>query len=438
VARRILTLSLTAAAVLGMSGVAGARPDIIRLAHRFAGPPTGRQCMRAFGAPCYRPGQLQVAYDLRRLYRRGLDGRGRTIVIVDSFGSPTIRHDLAVFDRAFHLPDPQLQIDQPVGAPPPFNPGNSDMEGWAGETSLDVEYAHALAPGANILLVETPVDETEGIAGFPQIVAAENDVIDSGVGDVISQSFSATEQTFPNAGSIFALRGAYVNAAAHGVTVLAATGDTGATSLTLRLGLYPFPVTAWPATDPLVTGVGGTRLFLDSAGRRLAPDEVWNQTTLRSGPAAGGGGSSAVFGRPAFQNRVRRIVGRRRGTPDVSMSAAFSGAALVYTSFPEPGGPGWYPVGGTSEATPLFAAVVAIADQAAHRRLGWLNPALYALAARRGGGIVDITRGDNTVRFRRRGRIVTVHGYRAVRGYDLASGLGTVDGARLVAELAGR
>jgi len=98
-------------------------------------------------------------------------------------------------------------------------------------------------------------------------------------------------------------------------------------------------------------------------------------------------------------------------------------------------GPGWYPINGTSEAVPLFAGIVAIADQAAGRRLGLLNPALYALAARHAAGLLDVRTGDTTVRIRHRGRLRTVRGYRARRGYDLATGLGTVDAARLVAEL---
>ena len=100
------------------------------------------------------------------------------------------------------------------------------MVGWAGETDLDVEWSHAIAPGANILLVETPVDETEGTAGFPQIVEAENYVINHHLGGVISQSFSATEESFPTAKSLLELRSAYLNAYRQGVTVLAASGDS--------------------------------------------------------------------------------------------------------------------------------------------------------------------------------------------------------------------
>src|SRR5205807_9298737 len=115
-----------------------------------------------------------------------------------------------------------------AGAPYPDDPfGAADRSGWAGETTLDVEWSHVMAPGANILLVETPQSETEGVQGFPEIVRAESFVVDHGLSDVISQSFAATEETFPNAGAITGLRSAFVNARRHHVTVLAASGDEG-------------------------------------------------------------------------------------------------------------------------------------------------------------------------------------------------------------------
>ena len=124
-------------------------------------------------------------------------------MIVDSYGSPTIQSDLATFDAQFGLPaPPSFKIIQPAGAVPPYDPNDSTMIGWAGETTLDVEWSHSIAPGANILLVETPVAETEGVAGFPQIVKAENYVINHHLGQVISQSFDATEETFPSAASL--------------------------------------------------------------------------------------------------------------------------------------------------------------------------------------------------------------------------------------------
>jgi subtilase family serine protease len=394
-------------------------------------PPTTSFCLANFGVHCYQPGQFAKAYNLKPLHQAGIDGRGRTIVIVDAFGSPTIANDLHVFDQQFGLPDPpSLTILQPAGAVPPFDPSNSDMVGWAVETTLDVEWAHVFAPGAAIVLVETPVSETEGVQGFPQIVQAENYVIDHGIGDVISQSFGATEETFPNNDSIFDLRSAFVNAAKHRVTVLAASGDLGATDFELNLSdIYPMQVNSWPSSDPLVTSVGGSQLTLDDAGNRLSPDVVWND-----GSGAGGGGVSVVFRRPEFQDGVRALVGKRRGTPDISMSAACDGAVVFYYSF-VPGRVGYHLVCGTSEATPEFAGIVAMADQLAGRRLGQLGERLYGLGRR---SIVDITEGNNTFGpfTNSDGNTYTVEGFPALPGYDLASGLGTVDAARFVRALA--
>ncbi len=391
------------------------------------------------------PAQLRTAYDLGPLLRHGIDGKGQTIVIVDSFGSPTITRDLAVFDRQFGLPaPPSLRVIQPAGRVPAYRP-TSTRTGEASETTLDVEAAHVTAPGASILLVETPTLEEEGRSGFPQIVTAEEYVLKHHLGDVISQSFGATEETFQNSQGtfdpqlIYGLRSAFENAANHGVTVLGASGDSGVTDSEIDGDLYPFRVNSWPSSDPLVTSVGGTQLHLDANGLRTAPDNVWNDPpSVCGGACAGGGGVSAVFSRPFYQAGVARVVGGARGTPDISMSAAVDGGANVYWSFAGAGPPGWVPIGGTSEATPEFSGIVAIADQAAGHSLGLINPRLYALGDGFGSGIVDITRGNNTVTFTNSNNVTyTVQGYNAVRGYDLASGLGTADGARLVAELAG-
>ena len=391
-----------------------------------AKPPTIAQCEASSSVPCYGPPQLHAAYDMAPLYKAGHQGKGKTIVLVDAFGSPTIKTDLAGFDQGFGLPaPPSFKIITPEGKP---TSGNSS---WAGETTLDVEWAHAMAPQANILLVETPVNETIGTAGFPQIVKAEEYVIGHKLGDVISQSFGAAEQTFPNAKSIMDLRGAYTLAAKNNVTVLASSGDQGPSSASNVAGTTFFTtrVVNWPASDPLVTGVGGTQLHLNQAGARTAPDNVWNDTALLGQPAAGGGGVSSVFPRPGFQSSVASVTGTHRGVPDVALSAAVDGAAIIYFSG------GYALVGGTSWASPTFAGIVAIADQVAGHDLGDLNPALYSLGPG-SAGLPDITAGNNTVSFTQGGTSHTVKGYTAVKGYDLASGLGTVNGAKLVAALA--
>ncbi len=425
----------------GLARVVQIRPDVLHVGGARPAPPTTADCEKTFHVACYEPAQIQKAYDLAPLYAQGIDGRGQTIVIVDSFGSPTIAHDLSVFDRTFGLPDPpSLSVIQPAGPVP-----HRIRIGWAGETNLDVEYAHTIAPGANILVVETPVSENEGTSGFPQIVTAEKYVIDHHLGGVISQSFSATEQTFPTAQSLLALRGAYTDAAKAGVTVLAASGDSGSADVNAKGAFFPTPVTSWPDSDPLVTGIGGTQLHQNDSGQRTTPDTVWNDTFSTAtnqfifgdtgpNPLAGGGGRSIIFARPDFQQSVAGVVNRQRGVPDISMSAACNGAVDIWQGFP--GQRGWFPTCGTSEATPLFAGIVALADQMAHHHLGVINPALYQLSSSGAPGIVDVTQGNNKVSFTQDGTLQTVRGFPAQRGYDLASGVGTVDGAKFVPELA--
>jgi subtilase family serine protease len=410
----------------------------------FATPPTTAQCEAAIGIACYAPFQFQKAYNLAPLYARGLNGAGQTIVIVDSYGFSGIGGELATFDKAFGLPaPPRFTILQPNGPVPAFDPVKRPMMvGWAEETSLDVEYAHAIAPGANIVLVETTIAETLGVHGFPQIVSAENYVVDHHLGTVISQSFAAPEQGFPSAASILGLRSAYKNARANGVTVLAGSGDagpTGANSLTSQgfaASFFLHRVAEWPASDPLVTGLGGTQLHLSASGRHTQPDNVWNDTALFGSPAASGGGRSSVFARPSYQNSVSATVGSARGFPDISMSAAVDGAALVYLDANAAQGPaGFYLIGGTSEATPEFSGIIAIADQLAGHGLGLINPALYAMEAAHAPGIVDVTIGTNTVTFPQGGSTHTVPGFSAVGGYDLSTGVGTLNAALFVPEL---
>jgi subtilase family serine protease len=417
--------STTAAA----AGGAIARPDVIghhvyQLGKR-ATPPTTATCQAQFGINCYSPVQLEKAYGTPSLYNKGITGRGRTIAVVDSFGSPTIAADLHTFDQAYGLPDPpSIKTITPAGKLPPFDPTNDDMTGWAFETTLDVEYAHAMAPEAKILVVATPVSETEGVTGFPEIVKAENYVINHGLADVISQSFGATENTFPSRASLLKLRTAFTNAKAHKVTVLGSSGDAGATDGQLPDGStnYPYRVDSWPSVDPLVTSVGGTQLFLDANGKRTSPDVVWND-----GYGAGGGGKSEYFARPKFQDSVRGVVGSSRGTPDISLSAAVDGGAIVYTSY-DPTSVGYSIVGGTSEASPLFAGIVALAAQKAGHKLGDLNGSLYKLLGQTRSGIVDVTSGNNS--------FDGVTGYKAKKGYDLASGVGTLNAATFVPALA--
>jgi subtilase family serine protease len=284
---------------------------------------------------------------------------------------------------------------------------------------------------------------------------------------VISQSFGATEQTFTSPAQIYSLRSAYINAAQHGVTVLTASGDNGSTDDYCDpssacanpddlVCCYSTPVTSWPDSDPLVTAVGGTKLTLNDEGYRTAPDSVWNDPSTALGipgpvytaGGASGGGRSTVFPRPPFQDGVAGIVGGSRGVPDIAMSAAVTGSVDYYDST-DPSVAGWGIVAGTSEASPLFSGIVALADQVAGHSLGDLNPALYAIAERGGpDGIVPIFQGGNTFTFCLAADIqsdgscasgsdlVTVPGFHANGSYNLATGWGTVDAALFVPALA--
>jgi subtilase family serine protease len=446
---------------------------------RMTQPPTTAECEADYGIACYQPFQLQKAYNLAPLFAKGIEGQGETIVIVDAFGSPSIASDLQTFDSENGLPNPpSFRVITPEG-PITTNPTTctsvysptgpdlcSDYYGWTDETSLDVEWSHVMAPKANILLVETPMTETEGIYGFPQIVAAENYVIDHHLGDVISQSFGANEQTFTSPGQIYSLRSAYFNAAQHGVTVLAASGDQGSTDYICdpstgcanpnnAICCSSTRAIDWPSSDPLVTAVGGTQLHLNAKGGRTAQDSVWNDlssTVGITGPVytwgSSGGGHSTVFSRPPFQNGVAGIVGDSRSTPDISMSAAVNGA-VVYYDTTDPSVAGWNIVGGTSEASPLFSGIVALTDQVAGHSIGYLNPALYAMA--QSGwpdGIVPISQGKNTYTFclaadtesngscASSSDLVTVPGFHANGYYNDATGWGTVDAAAFVPALA--
>jgi subtilase family serine protease len=410
---------VTPGAAIGSVALTGGAVPLSRMLshHGFATPPTTAQCVATQGIACYSPAQFQTAYNLGPLYAGGWTGKGRTVAVVDSFGNPNAAADLATFDKAFGLPaPPSFTTIQPAGPVPPFNPNDPVMANWAIETNLDVQYAHAMAP---------------------EIVQAENYVVAHHLADVISQSFGATEQTFPTVQALLNLRSAYKAAANAHITVLASTGDTGATSYTLSgASVYLRRVVGWPASDPLVTAVGGLQYFLDATGKQTQPPMVWNDTSLLGSLASGSGGRSVVFSRPGYQNSVTNRVGDQRGIPDISLSAAVNGGALVYLRktvlIPSDG---FYIIGGTSEASPQFAGVVAIADQAAGHDLGLINPALYALNAHHAAGIMDITAGTNTVTFSQGGTNHTVLGFDARVGYDLASGVGGINAAAFVPEL---
>ena len=446
VAARPAAAGPAASSVSALADVA-VQPGVQHVGRVQASPPTTADCEKAYKVACYQPAQIQQAYDLPAVYASGVTGKGTTIVIVDSFGSPTIKNDLSVFDRTFGLPaPPSFRVIQPAGRVPAYDPGNSDMVGWAGETTLDVEYAHTIAPGASILLVETPVSETEGVHGFPQIVTAEEYVLKHHLGDVISQSFSATEQTFPNAAAVQALRGAYQLAAAgprHGARRLGRLRRRRRQARPEHL--LPVPGDLLAGQRP--PGDRGRRhaAALQRAGQAHRADGVERHLQQggervrrrQRGPEPAGRRRRQVDPvRPAVvperrAERGRRPARRARHLDERGLQRV--GGHLRHLSRRAGG---WTPACGTSEATPLFAGIVALADQVAGHPLGLINPALYRLAAEGAPGIVDVRSGNNTVSFSQGGHEHTVRGFTATPGYDLASGVGTVNAAYFVRELA--
>jgi subtilase family serine protease len=384
-------------------------------------PPRDGQCRAQIHVPCYSPQEIRHAYGVDRLVNNGDDGAGESIVIIDSFGSPTIQSDLATFDAGYGLPaPPSFRIIHPLGTVP-YDPTKiPDQVGWAAETTLDVEWAHAMAPDANIVLMTSPVDETQGVTGMPQFDDLINFALDHHLGNVISESWGTTENNlFTTAGQqVFShFEKSYARAAAMGVTAIASTGDAGVANATLGTGIYPFPTVNFPASSPLVTAVGGTSLYADTSGDYQS-ETVWN-----SDGGAGGGGISQEFGEPFFQqflpSAVEKELGGARGIPDVSWNADPNTPILVYLSFLPAG---YYTIGGTSEGSPSIAGVVADLDQLAGHSLGSLSTTLYGIAGT-GHGFHDVTVGNNS--------LDGITGYSATPGWDLASGWGSPDLAQL-------
>ena len=393
--------------------------------------PTDALCRAALGIPCYSPQEIQNAYGLTSILAAGYTGAGQTIIIIDSFGSPTITQDLQTFDADYGLPDPpSFTVLAPLGTVP-FDPTNSDQVGWAFETTLDVEWAHAMAPNANIILLTSPVSQTEGMQGMAEFLFLERYALKSQLGKIISQSWGATENTLltPAGRQVFEdFERFYEDAAQQNVTVLASAGDSGSANLEPNgTTYYPFPTVIFPASSPLVTAVGGTSLYADTNGKYQS-ETVWNNSS-----GAGGGGVSQYFLQPLYQrlllNSVQKELGNHRGIPDVAYNADPNTAILVYAGF-LPGAAAYYFIGGTSEGSPQWAGIIADANQLAGHPLGFLNLKLYSLSALVGQSqfFHDITIGNNSFN--------GVPGYGATTGWDLASGWGTPNLGKLVGELA--
>ena len=380
------------------------------------------------GVDCYTPYQFRVAYGVEALMQKGFTGKGQTIVDIVSFGSPTLQQDMDAFDQQFGLPPIKIQIMNPLGFKP-FDPSNKDMTGWAGETTIDVQIIHAIAPDAGIVVLTSPVSETEGTVGLPQFRQLEQYALDHHLGSIVSQSWGASEVTLKDAAGQQEIHkwDAFFQKATtqQGMTFLSSSGDNGATDyIDLQATkLSPTATTSFPADEPWVTSAGGTSMIRNGT---TIQEKVWN-----SDGKASGGGLSNFFTEPSFQKAlpasVQSLLKNRRGVPDVASDADPLTEMPIYLDG------NWRLIGGTSASAPLWAGLIAIANQMAGHPLGFINPGLYKLSQSSNytQDFHDITNGNNSVKYKG----VTVPGYSAVPGWDPTTGLGTPNAEKLLPDL---
>ncbi len=354
-----------------------------------------------------------AAYGAPNLWREGDTGQGTTISNVVSFGDPDIASVMATFDADEGLPPVDVTQFQPAGAVPTCDSLKNtepvtyqDCLGWMGETDLDVESMHEIAPSAHIIVTSTPVDETEGMQGFPEMMTAIDQLRQHNLVDGIYLATYTAENDFSSPEEITKqLDPTLERAERAGITLVMASGDKGPTCFDLNGNLYPYRVATWPGSDPYVTSVGGTEFYGEAQGqpypaspaaRLVHPDTLWN-----AGSYSSSAGVSGIYHRPYWQNDVRGVTGSdMRAYPDIEMHGT----------------------SGTSEAAPLFLGVIALAVHLNHGRdLGNVDAALYRMGpAGLRAGIQDVTTGDDTL------SDGVVPGYSAGSGYDIASGWGTV------------
>ena len=392
-------------------------------------------------ATCYTPQQLQVAYGIKPLLDRGIDGQGETIVLpelAESRVNPPrvtdMRQDMAAFDSLYHLPAARIRIDSTLaGARSP----------WLafGEEVLDVEMVHALAPDATLVILLLP---TNSLDNTTNTVSAAVDALRLGSTEGGVMSISAASQiggehcvTRAQADSVNA---ALQTAASRHVTVVAASGDIGAVAEPCDVyaalagtGTFtPVKEVNLLASDPLVLGAGGTSLTASHTTGAWQAETAFGLADGSAGSPfqASGGGFSRLFSRPGYQDGVPGIA--TRGVPDVSADASgHVDLGMVLRNGR------WSMIrngGGTSASAPIWAALIALADQYAGRHLGFVNPVIYQIA--RGPSyhqaFHDITTGDNTAEFPPK----TIAGYRAAPGWDPVTGWGSPDAQVLVPLLA--
>jgi subtilase family serine protease len=396
------------------------------------------------GTTCYTPQQLQVAYGVKPLLDRGIDGRGETVVLPELAESQLnpplvtdLRPDMAAFDDVFHLPAARMRVVTTLA-------GSGSPWLAFGEEVLDVEVVHALAPDANLVILLLP---STSLDNTPNAVAAAEAELRLGpaLGGVMSISAAGQiggEQCVSRA-QAGRLNAALQAAVSRGTTVVAASGDMGAaayqcdvySALTGTPPANPARGVNLLASDPFVLSAGGTALTASQAGTWIS-ETAWGLASGNPGNAGGsfqasGGGFSQLFARPAYQAGVPGI-GATRGVPDVSADASDrTGVAVVFSNGTQDTVQSH---GGTSASTPIWAALIALADQYAGRHLGFVNPAIYQIARspRYHQAFHDITTGNNTVQF----PPTTITGYQAAPGWDPVTGWGSPNAQVLIPLLA--
>jgi Subtilase family len=368
-----------------------------------------------------------VDYNIGDLWKKGIDGTGTTIALIEGWDDPQINDVIKTFDQQYGLPDPDIQTSYPSGGghlPAQCPPGMvalgsyGSCDSWKGELELDVKAAHLIAPYAKILITATPADSeiTDDAASQvapPEMMQALEYISRNHLADVISISDGTGESSYSyGKAEITAQDPGLLSAAAAGIPVVVATGDCGVvqnlpTARTQCGDTSTTPDTATWDDSPWVTAVGGSVPNIDTRGRRLGPDPVWHR-----GKLSAGAGYSSVYPRPAYQDRVASITrSTMRSVPDITMDAQH----------------------GTSEATPLFAGVLALAAQVNRGSVGPINHVLYDVVGPRGAhaGIADVVAGNNSMT----SPTVFVPGFTATAGFDVASGWGTIDASRFVPDL---
>ena len=439
---------------------------------------------------CYTPNQIRAFYGLGPLTPDTTDGQGQTIVLVDSYGSPTAAEDVNFFAETFNGPTPDFEAAFPLGEPgyqdPPGNgsgtSGPAAAAGWAGEANLDVQWAYAIAPKAHIVLLATPPAETQGVQGLPNLMMAIDwAVAKYPAGTVFSMSFGTSEEAFASPAAAKTAFDRFDETFKRGQakhdTFFASSGDDGSLGVARahhQTQTVDHPSTSYPNSSPYVTSVGGTQVqsgwtwaptsdvpFNTDGSRNPAywawtpggsSEAVWNETW---GPIGTGGGTSHVYGRPAYQDGVADVVGDHRGVPDLAWNAAVNGGVLVFHSyFPQAAGPPlWGVFGGTSASSPQVAALTAIANQGrtglGKDGIGDLNSVIYASSFDKTSAFSDIvpqTYGtaasgvldDNQMwEYNADGSVQPgpVPGFPTTSGYDLTTGWGSPKAAGYVAQL---